>query len=128
MKHRNLVGDFETSHIDNSTFSHTEHVYVIWTLIHTHGTLEAIRRFELALKRITTEAGRPEKYNATITYALAFLVAERITEHPLASWDDFAARNSDLLTRPNSALTRPYSPETLHSPKARQSFVLPATT
>jgi hypothetical protein len=128
MIHKKLVADFEAGRIDNSTFSHPAHVYVIWALIHAHGTLEAIRRFEASLKRITAESGHPEKFNTTITYALAFLVAERITDHPPATWDEFAAQNDDLLMWPNNALTQLYPSETLHSPKARRSFLLPTVT
>ena len=127
MFRQNLVADFEAGKIDNSTFSHVDHVYVIWALIHVHGTLEAIRRFELSLKRITAESGHPEKYNATITYALAFLVAERIAAHPPLDWDEFTAENGDLLMWPSPAITQLYPGQTLHSPHARRSFVLPTS-
>ncbi|MGD2102461.1 MAG: hypothetical protein PVG83_09525 [Acidimicrobiia bacterium] len=120
-----LVNDFEAGTIDNSTFTHADHVYVIWSLIHTHGPLEAIRRFETSLKRITREAGRPDKYNATITYALGFLTAERIDEDPSLGWGDFADRNPDLLEWPNQQLSRIYSDEVLHTEQARRTFLLP---
>lgn len=120
-----LVSDFEAGTIDNSTFTHADHVYVIWSLIHAHGPLEAIRRFEASLKRITSEAGVPGKYNATITYALAFLVAERINEDPSLAWDDFAERNPDLLEWPNQQLSRIYPDEVLHTERARRVFLLP---
>lgn len=120
-----LVEDFETGRIDNSTFGHAEHVFVIWSLIRTHGTLEAIRRFERSLKRITTEAGHPEKYNATITYALGFLTAERVAEDPSLEWDDFAERNPDLMEWPNRQLASLYPNGALHTRQAKLSFILP---
>ena len=125
MSRETLIQDFEAGTIDNSTFSHVDHVFVIWSLIHTHGTLEAINRFESSLKKITHAAGHPEVYNATITYALGFLTAERISEGPALDWDDFARNNPDLLAWPNEQLTNLYPNGLLHTDKAREVFVLP---
>ena len=120
-----LVEDFEAGTIDNSTFSHADHVYVIWSLIKEHRGLEAIRRFETSLRRITEEPGHPEKYYATITYALGFLTAERIAEYPTLDWEQFCNNNPDLLVWPNEHLTRIYPNGGLHTEKARRVFVLP---
>lgn len=79
----------------------------------------------MALKRITAESGHPEKYNTTITYALAFLVAERIAGHDAGSWNEFADRNPDLLEWPNPVLTQLHPNGVLFTPPARRSFMLP---
>lgn len=120
-----LAEEFEAGTIDNSTFTHADHVHVIWSLIHEHGVLEAIRRFEANLKRITEEAGHPERYNATITYALGFLTAERIVENPTLDWEQFTRANPDLLVWPNKQLSRLYPNGALHTDQARRVFVLP---
>jgi hypothetical protein len=125
MNRETLVEDFEAGIIDNSMFGHADHVFVIWSLIRRHGTLEAVRRFETSLKRITADAGHPEKYNATITHALGFLTAERFDEHPSLEWDDFVRRNPDLLQWPNELLNRLYPNGSLRTERARRSFVLP---
>lgn len=125
MRTSRLVDDLEAGTLDNSTFTHADHVYVIWSLIHTHGALEAIRRFETSLKRITEEAGHPEKYNATISYALGFMTAERIAEAPSLDWDQFSQANPDLLVWPNEQLSRLYPNGALHTDRARRVFVLP---
>ena len=44
---------------------------------------------------------------------------------PGESWDDFAARNADLLTWRPSVLSSYYRDETLRSDLARRVFVLP---
>ena len=125
MPSTSLVESFEAGAIDNSTFSHADHVFVIWHLIRRHGSLEAIRRFESSLKRITAESGHPEKYNATITYALGFLLAERIAGEPSLEWDDFALRNRDLMKWPNEQLDRLYPNGSIHAERARRTFMLP---
>jgi len=117
--------DFEAGAIDNTTFRHHDHVRVIWEFIHAYGTLEAVGRFESGLKRITAAAGHPEKYHATITYAFAFLVGQRIAQQGVLAWDDFVAANPDLFDWPSSALTRMYPDGSLHTPTARQTFVMP---
>lgn len=120
-----LATDFEAGTIDNTSFGHPEHVRVIWSLVHAYGTLQAVQRFEAGLKRITAAAGHPEKYHTTITYAFAFLVAERIAGQGPLSWHDFVDANPDLLDWPSTALARMYPDNTLQSTTARRTFVMP---
>ena len=125
MRDSDLLVAFESATIDNSTFRHHDHVRVIWSFVHAYGTLEAVRRFEAGLKRLTAAAGHPEKYHATITHAFAFMVGERIAEQGAASWEEFEASNPDLFDWPTSALARMYPNGALDSPHARPTFVLP---
>ena len=120
-----LVESFEDGTIDNCEFSHPEHLFVIWSLVHRRGTLGAVARFASCLKRITEAEGHPEKYHATITHAFAFLVGERIADQGPLSWDDFQTTNSDLFEWPNTAMLRMYPGDTLKSPIARKTFVMP---
>jgi hypothetical protein len=98
---------------------------VIWSLIHTHGTIEAIRRFELSLKQVTVADGHPDTYNATITYALGFLTAEQIADNPSLDWDEGTRRNPDLLQWPNKQLANLYPNGEMHTEHARRTFILP---
>jgi hypothetical protein len=120
-----VVSDFEAGTIDNTTFGHIDHVRVIWEFTHAYGTLEAVRRFEAGLKRITAAAGHPEKYHATITHAFGFLVGQRVAEQGALSWTDFVGANPDLFEWPNGALARMYPDDALHNEAARTTFVLP---
>jgi len=120
-----LVADFEAGTIDNTTFGHPDHVRVIWSFIHAHGTLEAVARFEAGLKGITAAAGHPEKYHATITHAFAFLVGQRIAEQGTLRFEAFVEANHDLFDWPDSALSRMYPNDTLKTATARRTFVMP---
>ena len=82
-----LVASFEDGTIDNCNFSHPEHLFVIWSLVRSHGTLPALSRFQECLKRITEAEGHPEKYHATITHALAIIVGERVAAARDVDWD-----------------------------------------
>lgn len=119
------AGDFEAGTIDPSSFGHRDHIRVVWELIHAHGMLAAVSRFEAGLKRITAAAGHPEKYHATITHAFAFLVGQRIAEDGPTSWDHFVDANPDLFEWPNSALAQMYPNDALHTDAARRAFVMP---
>ena len=89
--------------------------------------LEALPRFVAALQRYAAHHGAPQRYHATITLAYFFLIAERRERRPeLATWEEFAAANPDLLRWQGGILERLYSPETLASDLARRAFVLPA--
>ena len=78
-----------------------------------------------SLRSITIEAGAPEKYNATITFCLGFLAAERIGDNPTLGWDELAERNPGLLEWPNERLALLFPNGAIHTERARQMFVLP---
>lgn len=120
-----LVESFEDGTIDNCNFSHPEHLFVIWSLVRSRGTLPAVAQFETCLRRITEAEGHPEKYHATITHALGITVGERIAAAPDLSWQEFAEANSDLFEWPNPMLSSLYPNGELDSDEARATFVLP---
>jgi hypothetical protein len=118
-----LTQDFESHKIDPSTFRHIDHIRVAYEMLHKHGYLTTSTKYSEAIESMATEAGVPEKFNLTITLAFLSLIAERIhsTEH--SSFDEFIARNEDLMSR--SVLEKMYSPERLQSDLARKMFLLP---
>ena len=122
---RGLVESFEDGTIDNCNFSHPEHIFVIWSLVRSRGTLPAVAQFETCLRRITEAEGHPEKYHATVTHALGIAVGERVAAAPELEWSEFAAANSDLFEWPNSTLASLYPNGELDTDEARSQFVLP---
>ncbi len=120
-----LVESFEDGTIDNCNFSHHEHIFVIWSLVRTHGTLLAISKFETCLKRITEAEGAPEKYHATITHALGITVGERVAADPERKWENFVDANPDLFEWPSSLLSGLYPNGELDVSAAREAFMLP---
>ena len=123
-----LVESFEDGTIDNCNFSHPEHIFVIWSLVRSRGTLPAVAQFESCLKRITEAEGHPEKYHATITHALGVLVGERVAIAPDLDWDGFVVANPDLFDWPNTTLSSLYPNGELDTAEARSRFVLPTTS
>jgi len=121
-----LVASFENGTIDNCEFSHPAHIHVIWSLVRSRGTLGGVAQFERCLKRIMEAEGHPEKYHATITYALGILVGERVAADPHQNWDDFMASNADVFEWPSGLLTELYPNDELESPESRARFIPPS--
>ncbi|HUJ15398.1 MAG TPA: hypothetical protein VL284_16545 [Thermoanaerobaculia bacterium] len=118
-----LVDGFERCTLDS--FHHADHVRVVWTYLQRMPTAEALQRFREALQRFAAHQGKPSLYHETITCAYVFLVNERMSVEPSASWEDFCRANDDLLRWRPSILGRYYRPETLGSELARRVFILP---
>ena len=88
--------------------------------------LSALTRFAEGLKRFAARNGAAGLYHETITWAYLFLIHERKARGEAGeSWEEFAARNPDLLTWKPSVLAGYYREETLASDLARRVFVMP---
>ena len=118
------VDAFESGTVDPDAFDHEAHVYVAWLYLERYPLLEAVDRFDAALRRLTIKLGIPGKYHATITWFFMLLIAERRDADPGSDWTRFR-RNNDDLVRDGKILRRYYDSQTLASERARQSFVLP---
>lgn len=114
---------FEASSIDAERFDHEAHIYVGWLYLEACPVTEAITRFTAALRRLTDRLGVPGKYHDTITWFFMLLIAERRIAGE--DWSSFRNNNPDLFDRSDNILSRYYTPATLASDKARESFVLP---
>jgi hypothetical protein len=118
-----ILDDFEHGRIDPSRFAHRSHVRVSYELLERHPFPEALLHLARGLRRLAAQAGKPAVYHETITAAFLALIAERRLSGSYVDWEDFAARNPDLLRK--ELLTDFYEPELLQSSVARQTFVLP---
>ncbi len=109
-------------------FSHAAHVHFTWLLLDRHPVLEALARLRAALQHLAAEHGQPQRYHETLTVASFLLVLDRRARSPGTNWEDFVARNPDLLdaARTRLVLADAYPGERLNSPLARAQFVPPA--
>jgi len=122
-----FVSSFEDRTLPAAAFHHRDHVRLAWIYLRRHSPLEALARFAEGLKRFAAFNGHPGLYHETITWAYLFLIHERMAGGAEGgTWEEFAARNPDLLAWKPSVLDRYYDPETLGSERARRLFVLPS--
>jgi hypothetical protein len=121
-----LIQQFEDGTTPAASFHHADHVRLAFEYLHRYPALEALQRFSAALKRFATAQGKAERYHETITWAYLLLIRERIARAGCAqTWQEFAARNRDLLMWKGGVLTTFYRQETLDSDLARRTFVFP---
>ena len=64
-------------------------------------------------------------FDQTSFWALSGMMDQQRMGQPGETWEQFAARNPELLTWKPSILDRYYTPDTLASDAARRAFVLP---
>ena len=125
MTNEELIRHFEADTVPGDGFHHADHVRLAFAYLCEYPPLEALTKFSAALKRFATARGKPQLYNETITHAYFFLIRERMARFPDCHWDEFADRNSDLLTWKDGILRRYYRESTLQSDFARAVFVFP---
>jgi hypothetical protein len=120
-----LVRSFEAGEEPEGGFHHAQHVRVAWYYLKHHPLPEALARFSAGLRYFALKQGKPDLYHETITVAYVLLINERLAEDGHAEWAEFARRHADLLAWRPSVLDRYYRPDTLASPRAKQTFVMP---
>jgi hypothetical protein len=126
MTGQELINEFESSSTAPASFHHVDHVRLAFEYLCRYQALEAIEKFANALKRFAAAQGKAQRYHETITWAYVLLIRERMARAGrIESWEEFAARNGDLLVWNGGVLDRLYRKETLDSDFARTTFVLP---
>jgi hypothetical protein len=77
--------------------THLEHVALAWRLLNERPFAAAFAEIEARLTAMAAAAGKPNQYDRRLTLAYLQLIAGRLVEGE--GWEEFAAGNSDLLTR-----------------------------
>jgi hypothetical protein len=125
MTHQELIDRFETDSVPGNSFHHADHVRLAFAYLSEYSPLQALDKFSTALKHFAAARGKPGLYNETITHAYFFLIRERMARMAVTDWEEFAARNPDLLEWKDGILGRYYRQETLKSEVARSIFLFP---
>ena len=117
------IEQFESGSIDAEIFDHDSFGLFRYRYRLCAWLLNAIARFDVALRHLTRKLGVAGKYHATITWIFLLLIAER--SHAGEDWQMFKTRNRDLIDESRNTLGRYYSEELLFSEAARKQFMLP---
>jgi len=126
IQYSDLLTEFESLEINPADFGHREHVQVAFEMLHKYSYIEACTKYSNAINTIATNAGAPDKFNVTVTFAFLSLIAEHIHGSSWSGFDEFLSQNEDLLAR--DALSKWYSRDELQSEYARTHFLLPNKT
>ncbi|WPZ34229.1 hypothetical protein T8K17_23730 [Thalassobaculum sp. OXR-137] len=126
MTHNDFAAAFEALTLPPSEFRHAGHVRLAWIYLTRMSLPDAMTRYASSLRAFAGHVGKPGLFHETITYAFLMVINERIADGPDAeSWEDFQARNPDVMAGVTAALGRYYSDERLGSDRARAGFVMP---
>ena len=120
-----FVEAFESCTLRPDLFHHRDHVRLAWIYLRRLPVLEALARFSGGLRRYAAAIGKADLYHQTITWAFLLLIQERMARAEATSFQAFADGNPDLLEWSPSVLSAYYHEETLSSPLARRTFLLP---
>ncbi len=114
---------FVRGQIAAANLPHREHVRLAFQMLQHHDFPETVLHFSHALQAMAQEAGRPERFNQTVTIAFLGLIAQRMERAAGEDFAAFAAANADLFDK--ALLARWYRPGQLGSALARRAFLLP---
>lgn len=104
-------------------FGHREHLERAWTYLERYPPAAAKQAMAAAIRYVAREHGAAAKYHHTITLAWVQLVAVHRQRCPAEGFDEFIARNPQLLSR--QLLEEHYSPQLLWSESARDGWTEP---
>lgn len=125
MENKDMIARFESGAVPPESFHHADHVRLAFAYLSEYSPLIALEKFSVAIKQFAASVGKPDRYNETITFAYLFLIREKMALCSGNNWEEFAAKNPELLVWKDGLLDRYYRPETLKSEFARSVFVLP---
>jgi hypothetical protein len=128
MNDHDFAAAFERCEIAGDAFHHRDHVRLAWVYLGQLPLIDALKRFTESLKRFAAHNGSPGLYHDTITWAYLLLIHERMERNPAEDFATFEAANADLFVWKPSILSRYYDQETLDSPLARRTFLMPTKT
>lgn len=121
-----LIDAVESCALPLDAFTHAEHVRLAWAYLRRRPVLIALATFRDTLQAYAAHHGKATLYHETITVAYMLMVFERMAEAARdASWQEFAAANSDLLVWKGGPFFRYYSADVLADAQARECFRLP---
>jgi hypothetical protein len=117
------LGRFLRGELDAHHFPHREHVRMAFEVLRRHDFAHGAYLYSRALRLMSARAGRPERFNQTLTIAFLSLVAERVHLSAPGDFATLVGAYPELLDR--CVLERWYRPERLAGDTARRTFLLP---
>jgi hypothetical protein len=126
MTDEEFVVAFEQCTLPEEEWTHGAHVRMAWLYLRRGKLAEMVPLVRQGIKRYNATLNKTLAYHETITRAYLILIDDRMQgSGDAASFEEFCARNTDLLDSKLSALLRHYRKETLFSARARAEFVEP---
>lgn len=120
-----FLQQFEQLTLDPEHFCHQGHLRLVWLYLNHYDIGTAINRIGTNIKAYAESLGAHDKFNLTITDALARIAASRIKTKPCENWQSFLKLNPDLVDDALGLLLAHYNKSTLFSNDARVTVIAP---
>lgn len=115
----------ENKSLHKSYFDHIGHLRLAWIYLNKYSLECSLGLISSNIKLYAENLGATDKFNQTITTAIVLLVAKRINELAIKTWDEFIELNQDIVNDCLAVIKQFYSHELLFSEKAKREFVFP---
>jgi hypothetical protein len=117
---------FERCELPEEDWTHLAHVRMAWLRLQGGTWRQVLPVVREGIKRYNATLNKLLAYHETITRGFLILIDHRIDrKNGSKSFEEFCAKNPELLDSQLAALLKHYRRETLFSPAARAEFVEP---
>ena len=120
-----FLGEFEALSLHPEHFNHLGHLRIGWLYLNRYKRQNAVKKVCRGIKAYAESLGASDKFNLTITDALMQIMANRIEQQGIDSWQAFLALNPDLIDNALAVLQRYYSAAVLFSEAAKVERLAP---
>lgn len=100
---------FKSLSLNPAWFTHEAHLRLGWIYVQALGIEKGAEQLCTQIREFDRKFGEGEKYNKTITVALAFLIYNRQMQSDAHDFPSFVLKNQDLLTNYKDLLAEHYS-------------------
>jgi len=125
LSHVQFLQQFENQRLDPIHFDHLGHIRVAWIYLIRYEYLVAVDKVCTGIKAYANSIGAKDKFNTTITIAIMQIMSKRLNDVSDKSWQNFCAKNLDILEDALSLLLQHYSKEKLFSNTAKLNVIQP---
>lgn len=125
MTDEDFLARFSDCTLPPAEFNHRGHVRIAWINLQRNPFDEAVRRTCEGIRRYATSLGAAGKFHWTMSEAMMHLLRAAGADNQSLSFDEFVARNDELLSDARGRVARHYSDALLATPEARERFVDP---
>jgi len=125
LTHTQFLQQLENNSLDPCHFNHLGHIRLAWIYLTNHQYPVAVSNICRAIQAYAESLGARDKFNMTITVAIMQIMSKRLNDVSDKSWQDFCAKNPDIMEDALSLLLSHYSREKLFSNTAKLVILRP---
>lgn len=123
MEEKEFLRKFESFSLPEDQFNHIGHLWLGWLYVRDYPLGIASEKLNLGIRKFAESLGAKDKFNHTLTTTFACAIKSRFIIGE--SFEEFQARNQDLVKNAITIIATHYSLELLSSDEARRGLVVP---